>query len=170
MRVGFPAPPCAGKHSKLADCSAVNTSKAPAARLYAVAGGSTATTSKPPAARGAHARCAPRSLALLAPCGVAGGFAAGCPWRVAPRCLRRLRAPRDCPFESRPDRTAPHASPASSAGLRFAPAGRLPRGRVAPERRDPARRRVHLSATVGVAQIASRYASSVRSTSSSVCA
>jgi len=41
-------------------------------------------------------------LARVARCGVAGGFAAGCPWRVAPRSFRRLRRPHGCPFESRP--------------------------------------------------------------------
>ena len=56
-------------------------------------------TSKAPAARAAHARCAPHSVA------------------IAPslRCLHRLRRPRGCPFKSRPTATAqPHASPASS--------------------------------------------------------
>mgnify|MGYP006914318744 CR=1 FL=1 len=70
---------------------------------------SIANTSKAPAGRTPHTRCAPRSRCSL-------------------RCLRRLRRPPGCPFESHPrTATAPHASPASSMVLRFAPDHRLPR-------------------------------------------
>jgi len=71
-----------------------------------------------PAARGTF------GPSLFAPCGVAGGEAAGCPWRVAPRCLRRLRPPRGCPFESRPTAPQPHLTPPQPRGSFGAPYGR----------------------------------------------
>ena len=90
-------------------------SEAPAARLYGATYKSEfdATTTEAPAARRAHARCGPRSFTPLTRCGPA----------IA--CARLAATPSSPAPPS--TATAPHASPASSASLRFAPVGRLPR-------------------------------------------
>ena len=101
-------------------------------------------TAKAPAARAAHTRCAPRSRCSL-------------------RCLRRLRRPRGCPFESHPHRTAPHLTPPQprrppfgrptpardrrslwQPALRAGDLARAPRGRLKTAARRRAPPRSHL--------------------------